>query len=325
MRSEGASEMSALTEAIRIGREANLPVEVFHLKVSGKPRWGSMKNVVTAIQLVRDSGLDITADLYPYLAGATGLDAELPPWVADGGPEKLLERLKDDSVRTRIKKELATDHPDWENIFFDAGGASGVLIASVQNPRLKQFEGKTVADVAKAWKKSPEDTLMDFVLADNAQTGAIDFYGSEEDLKTGLSQPWTSIGLDAEEMSLDGPLYNSHTHPRTFGSMSRFLGYYVRGEHLLPIEAAIRKVTSLPAQREHLEGRGLLMPGYFADITIFDPATIIDHATYTKPDQLSTGVDYVIVNGQLEYDGGKLTGITAGRALRGRGYQPSAH
>jgi N-acyl-D-amino-acid deacylase len=325
MRSEGASEMSALAEAIRIGREANLPVEVFHLKVSGKPRWGNMKNVVAAIQLARDSGLDITADLYPYLAGATELDAELPPWVADGGPKQLLARLRDDSVRARIKKELTTDHADWENIFFDAGGASGVLIASVQNPSLKQFEGKTLADVAKAWKKSPEDTLMDFVLADGAQTEAIDFYGSEEDLKTALSQPWTSIGLDAEETSLDGPLYNSHTHPRTFGSMPRFLGYYVRGEHLLPIEAAIRKVTSLPAQREHLEGRGLLMPGYFADITIFDPATIIDHATYIKPDQLSTGVDYVIVNGQLEYDRGKLTGITAGRALRGRGYQPSTH
>jgi len=195
----------------------------------------------------------------------------------------------------------------------------------VQNPRLKQFEGKTLADVAKAWKKSPEDTLMDLVLADNAQTESIEFFCSEEDLRTGLSQPWTSIGLDAEETSLDGPLYNSHTHPRTFGSMPRFLGYYVRSEHLLPIEAAIRKVTSLPAQREHLEGRGLLMPGHFADITIFDPATIIDHATYTKPDRLSTGVDYVIVNGQLEYDGGKLTGITAGRALRGRGYQPSNH
>jgi N-acyl-D-amino-acid deacylase len=325
MRSEGALEMSALAEAIRIGREANLPVEVFHLKVSGKPRWGSMKNIVATIQLARDSGLDITADLYPYIAGATGLVAELPPWVADGGPQKLLDRLKDDSVRTRVKKELATDHTDWENIFFDAGGASGVLIASVQNPSLKQFEGKTLAEVAKAWKKSPEDTLMDFILAARGQTGAIDFYGSEEDLKTGLSQSWTSIGLDAHEMSPDGPIYEPHTHPRTMGSMPRFLGHYVRDGHLMSLEAAIRKITSLPAQREHLDGRGLLKPGYFADITIFDPATIIDHATYTKPDQLSTGVDYVIVNGQLEYDGTKLTGITAGRALRGRGYQPSDH
>ncbi len=324
MRSEGASEMPALAEAMRIGREANLPVEIFHLKVSGKPRWGSMKNVVAAIQLARDSGLDVAADMYPYTAGATALASALPPWVADGGVQKLLERLKDPAIRARIKKDLAGDHPDWENLFYDCGGASGVLISSVQNPELKQFEGKTVEDVAKSWKKSPEDTLMDFVLADNAQTGAIYFMASEEDLRIGLSQPWTSIGLDAGEMSLDGPIYEPHTHPRAMGSMPRFLGRYVRDEHLLSLEAAIRKITSLPAQREHLESRGLLKPGYFADITIFDPATIIDHATFTKPDQLSDGIDFTIVNGQVEYDHGKLTGATAGRILRGRGWHPDA-
>jgi len=324
MRSEGASEMPALAEAIRIGREANLPVEVFHLKVSGKPRWGSMKNVVAAIQLARDSGLDIAADMYPYPAGATALASALPPWVADGGVQKLLERLKDPAIRTRIKKDLAGDHPNWENLFYDCGGAAGILIASAENPDLKQFAGKTLDDVARAWKKSPEDTLMDFVLADKAQSGAIYFMASEEDLRTGLSQPWTSIGLDAGEMSLDGPTYEPHTHPRAMGSMPRFLGHYVRGEHLTPLEAAIRKITSLPAQREHLESRGLLKPGYFADITIFDPATIIDHATFTKPDQLSEGIDYTIVNGQVEYDQGKLTGAKAGRVLRGRGWQPTA-
>ena len=324
MRSEGASEMPALAEAMRIGREANLPVEIFHLKVSGKPRWGSMKNVVAAIQLARDSGLDVAADMYPYTAGATALASALPPWVADGGVQKLLERLKDPAIRARIKKDLAGDHPDWENLFYDCGGASGVLISSVQNPELKQFEGKTVEDVAKSWEKSPEDTLMDFVLADNAQTGAIYFMASEEDLRIGLSQPWTSIGLDAGEMSLDGPIYEPHAHPRAMGSMPRFLGRYVRDEHLLSLEAAIRKITSLPAQREHLESRGLLKPGYFADITIFDPATIIDHATFTKPDQLSDGIDFTIVNGQVEYDHGKLTGATAGRILRGRGWHPDA-
>ena len=324
MRSEGASEMPALAEAMRIGREANLPVEIFHLKVSGKPRWGSMKNVVAAIQLARDSGLDIAADMYPYTAGATALASALPPWVADGGVQKLLERLKDPAIRARTKKDLAGDHPDWENLFYDCGGASGVLISSVQNPELKQFEGKTVEDVAKSWKKSPEDTLMDFVLADNAQTGAIYFMASEEDLRIGLSQPWTSIGLDAGEMSLDGPIYEPHTHPRAMGSMPRFLGRYVRDEHLLSLEAAIRKITSLPTQREHLESRGLLKPGYFADITIFDPATIIDHATFTKPDQLSDGIDFTIVNGQVVYDHGKLTGATAGRILRGRGWHPEA-
>ncbi len=324
MRSEGASEMPALAEAMRIGREAHLPVEIFHLKVSGKPRWGTMKNVVAAIQNARDSGLDIAADMYPYTAGATALASALPPWVADGGVQKLLERLKDPLIRARIKKDLAGDHPDWENLFYDCGGAAGVLIASAENPELKQFAGKTLDDVAKAWKKSPEDTLMDFVLADNAQTGAIYFMASEEDLRTGLSQPWTSIGLDAGEMSLDGPTYEPHTHPRAMGSMPRFLGHYVRDEHLLSLEAAVRKITSLPAQREHLDSRGLLKPGYFADIAIFDPATLIDHATYTKPDQLSDGIDYTIVNGQIEFEQGKLTGAAAGRVLRGRGWHPPA-
>jgi dihydroorotase/N-acyl-D-amino-acid deacylase len=325
MRSEGASEMPALAEAIRIGREARLPVEIFHLKVSGKPRWGNMKNIVAAIQLARNSGLDIAADMYPYPAGATALASALPPWVADGGVQKLLARLKDPEVRARIKKELAGDHPDWENLFYDCGGAPGVLIASAEKPELKQFEGKTLDEVAKTWKKSPEDTLMDFVLADSAQTGAIYFMASEEDLRTGLRQPWTSIGLDAGEMSLDGPTYEPHTHPRAMGSMPRFLGHYVRDEQLMPLEAAIRKITSLPAQREHLEGRGLLKPGYFADITIFDPATIIDHATFTKSDLLSEGIDFTIVNGQVEFDHGKLTGVTAGRVLRGRGWPPAAN
>lgn len=325
MRSEGASEMPALREVIRIGREANLPVEIFHLKVSGKARWGTMKNVVAAIQQARDSGLDIAADMYPYPAGSTALASALPPWVADGGVQKLLERLKDPAIRARIKKELAGDHSDWENLYYDCGGAVGVLIASAEKSELKQFEGKTLDDVAKAWKKSPEDTLMDFVLADLAQTGAIYFMASEEDLKTGLAQPWTSIGLDSGEMSLDGPTYEPHTHPRGFGSMPRFLGHYVRDEHLLSLEAAIRKITSLPAQREHLDGRGLLKPGYFADITIFDPATIIDHATFTKPDQLSDGIDYTIVNGEVEFDHGKLTGITAGKVLRGRGWHAASN
>ena len=325
MRSEGASEMEALAEAIRIGREANLPVEVFHLKVSGKARWGNMKNVVATIQAARDSGLDIAASMYPYPAGGTRLAAALPPWAADGGAKKLLARLKDPEVRARIKKELAGDHPDWENLYYDCGGGAGILLASIEKPELKQFEGKTVEDVAKVWKKSPEDTLMDFVIADSAQTGALYFMASEEDIRTGLEQRWTSIGLDANEMSLDGPIFEAHTHPRAFGSMPRFLGHYVRDEHLMPLEFAIRKITSFPAQREHLENRGILKPGYFADVTIFDPATIIDRATFVSPTQLSEGIAYTIVNGQIEYDHGKLTGATAGKVLRGRGWQPDVH
>src|SRR5205809_825 len=274
-----------------------------------------MKSLVE--QAMKDGALGLSSALiYPYIAGATALASSLPPWVADGGVQKLLERLKDSAIRSRIKKDLAGDHPDWENLFYDCGGAAGILVASAENPDLKQFAGKTLDDVAKAWKKSPEDTLMDFVLADKAQSGAIYFMASEEDLRTGLSQPWTSIGLDAGEMSLDGPTYEPHTHPRTMGSMPRFLGHYVRGEHLMPLEAAIRKITSLPAQREHLEGRGLLKPGYFADITIFDPAVIIDHATFTKPDQLSEGIDYTIVNGRVEFDPPIDDGVVEGRKSR---------
>jgi N-acyl-D-amino-acid deacylase len=325
MRSEGASEMEALAEAIRIGREANLPVEVFHLKVSGKARWGNMKKVVAAIQAARDSGLDIAASMYPYPAGGTALASALPPWVADGGTQKLLARLKDPAVRARIKEELKGDHPNWENLYYDCGGGAGVMLASIEKPELKQFEGKTVADVAKVWNKSPEDTLMDFVIADNAQTGALYFMASEEDIHTGLEQRWTSIGLDANEMSLDGPIFEPHTHPRAFGSMPRFLGHYVRDEQLMPLEAGIRKITSFPAQREHLENRGILKPGYFADITIFDPATIIDKATFVSPAQLSEGIAFTIVNGQIEYDHGKLTGATAGKVLRGRGWQQDVH
>lgn len=323
MRSEGASEMEAIAEAIRIGREASLPVEIFHLKVSGKPRWGSMKKVVAAIQAARDSGLDVAADMYPYVAGGTALASALPPWMADGGPERLLARLKDPSARERVKKDLTSDHPDWENLFYDVGGAQGVLLASVASPDLKRFEGKRLSDVAAEWKKSPEDTLMDFVLQDGAQTGAIYFMASEEDLKTGLTQRWTSIGLDSNAMALDGPTYEPHTHPRAFGSMARFLGNYVRDQRLLPLEEAIRKITSLPAQRERLTDRGLLREGYYADVTIFDPSTIIDHATFAKPDALATGVDTVVVNGEVELEGGRPTGVTAGRVIRGRGYQPA--
>jgi PBP4 family serine-type D-alanyl-D-alanine carboxypeptidase len=323
MRSEGATEMQALDEAIRIGREAGLPVEIFHLKVSGKTRWGSMPRVVEKIQAARDSGLDIRADQYPYIAGATALASSLPPWVADGGVVKLLERLRDPQVRERIKRELAADHPDWENIFFDSGGGEGVMISGVTNPDLKKYDGMTVAQVAKSMGKPELDALFDFILADAAQTGAIYFFASEQDLVYGLKQSWTSIGLDANELSLDGPLFEPHSHPRAFGSMPRFLGHYVRDQNLMPLEQAIRKITSMPAQREHLTDRGLLKTGFYADITVFDPATIIDQATYASPAQLSKGVDYVIVNGQLEFDHGTLTGAKAGRALRGPGWRTS--
>lgn len=321
MRSEGQAEMEAIGEAIRIGRDAHLPVEIFHMKVSGKTRWGSMAKVVAKIAAARESGVDIAADMYPYLAGATALASCLPPWVADGGTPKLLERLRDPAVRQRIKAEMAADHPSWENLYFDSGGAPGVMISGVVNAEMKKYDGKTVAEMAASEKKDPLDALFDFILADKAQTGALYFIANEEDLQYGLKQRWTSIGLDANETSLDGPLFEAHNHPRAWGSMPRFLGHYVRDLHLLPLPEAIRKITSLPAEREHLVRRGLVKAGFYADITVFDPATIIDKATYAAPNQVSEGVHYVFVNGQLEYENGDLTGAMAGRALRGPGWR----
>jgi N-acyl-D-amino-acid deacylase len=322
MRSEGQSEVAAVDEALRIGREAHLPVEIFHLKVIGKPRWGTMPKIVSMIQAARNAGQDVSADMYPYIAGGTALASALPPWVADGGTQKLLERLKDPATRARIKKEMATEHPNWENLYLGSGGASGVLVSGIVNRdrAVNKYDGQTLAQIAADQKKAPLDALFDLVLADQAQTGAIYFIANEDDLRYGLKQPWTSIGLDASELSLDGPLFEPHSHPRAFGSMPRFLGHYVRDEHLLPLEQAIRKITSLPAQREHLRDRGLLKEGYFADITLFDPATIQDKATYEAPTQLSQGVKYVFVNGKLEWEGDHLTGAMAGTVLRGRGY-----
>ena len=320
MRSEGQNEMAAVREALRIGEEAQLPVEIFHLKVSGKSRAGKMVEIVRMIQEARDRGQDVTADMYPYLAGMTALASSLPPWVADGGLNKLLERLHDPAVRQRIKTEMsATGERTWENLYLDSGGAPGVMVSSVVNPELKQYTGKTVAEIAQAQHKDPLDALMDFVLADKGLSSALYFIASEEDLQTGLRQPWTSIGLDINEMSLDGPLFEPHTHPRGYGSMARFLGHYVRDLKLMSLEQAIRKITSLPAQREHLVGRGLIKEGFFADITIFDPSTIIDKATYTQPAQLAEGVKYVIVNGQMAFENGKATGAMAGKALKGQG------
>jgi N-acyl-D-aspartate/D-glutamate deacylase len=247
----------------------------------------------------------------------------LPPWAADGGTRKLLERLKDPAVRARIRQDMATEHPNWENLYLGSGGASGILVSGIVNTDLKKLDGQTLAQIASAEGKDPLDALMDLVLADKAQTGALYFIGNEDDLRYGLKQPWTSIGLDASELSLDGPLFEPHSHPRAFGSMPRFIGHYVRDEHLLTLEQAIRKITSLPAQREHLRDRGLLKEGFFADIAVFDPATIIDKATYENPGQISVGVKYVFVNGQLEYQDDKLTGAQAGQVLRGPGWNGS--
>lgn len=325
MRSEGATEMDAIDEAIRVGREGGLPVEIFHLKVIGKARWGAMPLGVAKIQGARDSGLDIRADQYPYVAGGTALASALPPWVADGGLNKVLERLHDLKIRERIKSEMGSDHSDWENLYFDSGGGSGVMIASAEKPELKRYQGQTLAQIAQADGKPELDALFDFVLDDKGQTGALYFIASVDDLRYGLKQPWVSIGLDAPEMSLDGPLFEPHTHPRTMGSMPRFLGHYVRGEKLAPLLEAIRRITSMPAQRYYLANRGLIVPGFYADITVFNSDTIIDRVTYAEPTLLSEGVEHVLVNGKVEYEQGKLTGVEAGRVLRGPGSIIKAH
>jgi len=243
--------------------------------------------------------------------------------VADGGVAKLLERLRDPKARDQIKREMSAEQTSWENLYRDCGGGSGVMISGVINEQLKKYDGKTVAEMAKGENKPELDALLDFVLADDARTGAVYFMASEEDLVYGLKQPWTSIGLDAGETSLDGLLFEPHGHPRGFGSMPRFLGRYVRDRQLMPLPEAIRKITSMPAQRERLEGRGQIQIGYFADITVFDPAAIMDAATFEKPNELSQGIDYVVVNGQLEYDHGRLTGAMGGRPLRGPGWSKS--
>jgi N-acyl-D-amino-acid deacylase len=323
MRSEGLTEDAAIDEALRIGREGGLPVEIFHLKVIGQPRWGNMPKIVAKIQAARDSGLDVAASMYPYVAGGTALAAALPPWIADGGREKMLERLHDPAIRARIRSELAGEHPGWENLYLGSGGPSGIVTIVGDNApeAMKKYSGRKLADYAADEHKDGVDALIDFVVATQGQAGAIYFIASENDLQEGLKQRWTSIGLDASEESLDGPLYSAHTHPRAWGSMPRFLGHYVRDLHLLPLPDAIRKITSLPAQREHLKNRGLLKQGFFADVTIFDPKTIEDTAPYEQPAQQSRGVKYVFVNGQLEFEDGHLTGITAGHPLRGPGWQ----
>jgi N-acyl-D-amino-acid deacylase len=322
MRSQGAGETAAIKEALRIGREAHVPVEIFHLKVIGKTRWGTMPKLVSTIQAARDGGQDVTADMYPYVAGSTSLAAILPPWVADQGTERMLERLQDSLVRQRIRSELATDHEDWENMYLASGGATGVKIADVgDSPDLQRYVGMTLAEIATQQTKDSVDAMLDFIVASRAQALAIFFHMNEADVQDGLKQPWVSLCLDSSEESLDGPLFSLHTHPRTYGSFPRFLGHYIRDLQLMSLEEGIRKMTSLPAQRMQLKNRGLLKEGFFADITVFDPRTIAGPATYENPTQLSRGVEFVLVNGQLEYDNGQLTGVMAGRPLYGPGWR----
>ena len=319
-RSEANALDESLAEVFQIARQAKIPVEIWHLKTAYKKNWGRMPEVLAKIKRARDEGLDITADIYPYIAGSTSLSACLPPWALEGGTEKMLSRLKDASIRRRLKEEITTDHKDWENIYLGSGGASGVLIGSVVNRDLEAMQGKRVSQIAEEQGKEPLDAVFDLILADHGQTGAIYFMMSEDDMRTAMQSPFVSFCTDSGARANDGPMAGSKSHPRGWGSYPRILGRYVRDEHLLTLPQAIQKMTGLPAKRVGLRERGLLLAGSYADITIFDPRTVIDRATFEMPNQHPDGIKYVIVNGQLSVDDGRRTAALAGRPLRGPGY-----
>ena len=320
MRNEGSTEMEALQEAFRIGREANIPVEIFHLKAAGNKNWGKMTQVVAAIQQARAEGIDVTADQYPYTGAATSLGAVIPPRFHAGGKDAFLARLKDPAQRAAIRQEILDDKTKIENLWQEAGGGDGVLVVAVLNPELKKYEGKNVTQIAADQHKDPLDALMDFVAADRDNTGCVYFIMQEADVRLAMQQPFVSVGTDYGEVNPEGPLGESKSHPRAYGSFPRILGKYVRQEHVLRLEDAVRKFTSLPAQRERLDHRGLLRPGYFADVTVFNPDTVIDVATYDNPNRPSQGIEFVLVNGVLELEHGRFTGQLGGRPLRGPAY-----
>lgn len=324
IRNEGDREMEALEEAFRIGREAHLPVEIWHLKVSGKQNWGKMPKVIAAIEEARAFGLDVTANQYPYTASGTSLGATIPPKYHEGGSQAFVKRLQDPQVRAAIRRDLGGDGGNTENMWRGTGGPQGILVASVLDPALKHYEGRTIAQIAADEHKDPLDALMDLVNAAKDHVGAVYFTMSEDDVKFALQQPFVSVGTDAGAVNVQGPLSESKTHPRAYGSFPRILGRYVREQHLLPLEQAIRKMTSLPAQRMSLRERGILRAGAFADITIFDPGTVMDKATFEDPHQPSVGIEYVLVNGVVELEHGKVTGQLGGRPLRGPGYSASS-
>lgn len=321
IRNESDTEMDAIHEVEQIAREANIPAEIFHLKTAGKDNWGKMPEIVAEIERARASGLDITADQYPYVASATSLGAVIPARFHEGGADALVKRLQDPKIRAEIRTLLnnSNDH-SYDNMWLGPGGPKGILVVSVLNAALKKYEGKTIEQIANDEHKDPLGALFDLVIADHDNTGAVYFEMNENDLKLALQQPWVSVGTDYEEANEDGPLSESKTHPRAWGSFARILGVYVRDQHVLRLEDAIRKFTSLPAEREKLRQRGLLKPGYFADVTIFDPATVRDVATFEDPNRPSVGFKYVFVNGVLSVEDDKLTGQRGGRPLRGPGW-----
>jgi len=319
IRSEGNNLLEAVEELITIAREAGIGAEIYHLKAAGQNNWHKIEDVFARVEAARAEGLDITTDMYTYTAGATGLDAAMPPWVQEGGHDAWVERLKDPEIRTRLLGEIASDAEDWENLYFAAGGPENVLFIGFKNAELKHLTGKTLAEVAEMRGTGPEETMMDLVIEDDSRVTTAYFIMSEENVKKKIAQPWVAFGSDAESLAPEGVFLQFNTHPRAYGTFARLLGKYVRDEQVISLPEAIRRLTTFPAENLKLKDRGALKEGNFADIAVFDPATIQDHATYAEPHQFATGVHHVIVNGEPVLLDGEHTGATPGRFVKGPG------
>lgn len=320
MRSEGDRLEEAVDELIAIARRSGAPAEIYHLKMAGRANWDKFAPVVAKIEAARAAGTRITADMYTYTAGATGLDAAMPTWVQAGGLEAWIERLKDPAIRARVAAEMKKPGSDWENLYIGAG-ADKMILTGFKNDALKPLTGKTLAEVAAMRGKSPEETAMDLVVEDGSRVGTVYFLMSEDNVRRQIQLPWMSFGSDAASQAAEGVFLKSGAHPRTYGNFARLLGRYVRDEKLIPLEEAVRRLTSLPAGNLNLLDRGALRPGYFGDVVIFDPATVGDRATFEKPHQYATGVRDVFVNGTAVLRGGDPTGATPGKAVRGSGWK----
>jgi len=321
MRSEGNRLTEAVDELIRIAREAKVPAEIYHLKAAGQQNWGKLDEVIARVESARAEGLAITANMYTYTAGATGLDAAMPPWVQEGGTQAWVARLQDELIRARVRREMTTPTNEWESLYLAAGTPDRIILSGFKQDSLKHLTGKTLQEVARMRGKSPEETAMDLVVADNSRVGTVYFLMSEDNVRRQITLPWMSFGSDAGSMKPEGVFLKSNPHPRAYGTFARLLGKYVRDENVIPLEEAIRKLTSLPATNLKLQKRGLLRPGYYADVVVFDPSTIQDHATFENPHQLASGVQHVFVNGVQVLRNGEHTGAMPGRFVRGPGWK----
>jgi N-acyl-D-amino-acid deacylase len=322
MRNESDSVLESIDEAVRIGREAHIPVEIWHFKVAGKANFGRMPELVARVNKARAEGVDVEADTYAYTAWFNSMSAFVPAWAHDGGDAKLIERLKDPATRARIRKDMETPSKDWDNEWDEISGPQDVMISVVQNPALKKFQGKRLTEVAKILNKDPMDTLFDLLIEDKAFTDCAVFGMSEPDVALALQQPWVSVDNDSSGTSPDGILGEEHPHPRAYGTFPRILRKYVREEKKLTLEEAIRKFSALPAQRMRLTDRGVLKLGMWADVVVFDPETVRDLATFDDPNRLSEGMEYVLINGVPVIENGRMTGALPGKVLRGTGYVP---